>query len=147
MNEQTNRLLNDIRAYLRISAAAASKVSAPKILDTYEKALVYRMLDGKTSQYKVEETTGVPQPTISRWLEAFVQARLVTPPDEYNQSHRALFTLEELGIELAMLKKRAKKGAKPSQETTPTTTQTSTSEAQQGSIQKYLEEEKGEPTK
>jgi len=147
LSEQTNRLLNDIRAYLRISAAAASKVSAPEILDTYEKALIYSMLDGKTSQGKVEQTTEVPQPTISRWLETFVQARLVSPPDEYNQSHRALFTLAELGIELATLKKRAKKSETPSLKTTQPVPQETPSGAQQGTVQKYLEEEKSGTSK
>ena len=143
----TNRILSDIRAYLRISAASVLKVSAARVLDTCEKALVYSKLDGKTSQSKIEQATGVPQQTVSFWLVTFVQEGLVAPPDEFNEGHKSLFALQELGIELATLKKRAKKGARPSQEPTPATTQTSTNEAQQGGIQKYLEGEKSEPTK
>ncbi len=141
----TNRILSDIRAYLRISAAAASRVSAPKILDSYEKAFVYSKLDGKTSQSKIKQITGVPQPTVSRWLETFVQERLVSPPDEFNESHKALFTLQELGIELTIMKKRDKKGAKQSPKTT--TPNVAPSEEPQGSVQKYLEGEKSGTTK
>jgi hypothetical protein len=101
-------ILNDIRTYLRISAAAALRTSAKAVFDTYEKALVFSKLDGKMTQIKIGADTGVPQPTISIWLTGFVQAGLVTPPDQYSNSHRALFTLQELGIELGTLKKRAK---------------------------------------
>lgn len=141
---ETNKILSDIRSYLRISAAAATKGSAAKTLDTYEKAFIYSKLDGKTSQRKIEKASGVPQPTISAWLTIFVEAGLVSPPDEYNESYRALFTLKELGIELTTLKKRVK-GAKPILETT--TPQTTPSEAQHINTQKNLEEEKRETTK
>ena len=136
---ETNKILSEIRAYLRISAAAASRISAARTLDTYEKALVYSKLDGKTSQRWMEQATGVPQRTIGNWLATFVQAGLASPPDEYNDSHRALFTLQELGIEVTALKKRAKE-AKPSLETA--TSQIVPSEAQQSVIQKYQGEEK-----
>jgi hypothetical protein len=135
---ETERLLNDIRAYIRISAAAASRLVAKSTLDTYEKALVYSKLDGKTAQTKIEADTKVPQPTISVWLAGFIQAGLVSPPDQYNLSHRALFTLQELGIELGMLKKRAKtsKFVSPS---SPTPTPQEPTKSQQDAIQKTLE--------
>lgn len=138
---ETEKLLNDIRAYLRISAAAASRATAKGVLDTYEKALVYSKLDGKTAQTKIEADTKVPQPTISVWLTGFVQAGLVAPPDQYNTSHRALFTLQELGIELGMLKKRVK-ASKPIAQTSPATIQQTPTEPQQSVIQKTLESEK-----
>jgi hypothetical protein len=108
LTSETERLLNDIRAYLRISAAAASRAVAKTLLDTYEKASVYNKLDGKTSQTKIEADIKVPQATISVWIGGFVQGGLVSPPNQYNSSHKALFTLQELGIELDMLKKRAR---------------------------------------
>lgn len=138
---ETGKLLSDIRAYLRISAAAALRVYATKILDTYEKALIYSKLDGKTSQKKIEQVSGVPQTTISSWLPTFIQAGLVSPPDEYNESHRALFTLQELGIDLTTLK-RSEKAAKPSPEIKSTEQESQMNEAQRGPIQKYLGEEK-----
>lgn len=147
MSEQTNRILSDIRAYIRISAASTLRVSASGIIDIYEKALVYRMLDGKTSQAKIEQTTGVPDSTTGHWLEAFVQGKLASPPDEYNPSHKALFTLEELGIELSALKRRSKKGGKPIPETAKLASkEKETSGTQQSPIQKFLEaNENGTP--
>lgn len=117
---ETEKLLNDIRAYLRLSAAAASRANASSVFDTYEKALVYSKLDGKNTQIKIEADTKVPQRTISTWLTGFIQAGLVAPPDQYNGSHRALFTLQELRIELGNLKKRVK-ASEPSTQPSPAT--------------------------
>jgi len=138
---ESDKLLNDIRAYLRISAAAASRLVARATLDIYEKALVYSRLDGKTSQSRIETETKIPQATISVWLAGFVQAGLASPPDQYNPSHRALFTLQELGIELGVLKKRAKTPKTISQSDQTPTSQAPV-EPQQGAIQKTLEPEK-----
>ncbi|SRR6266540_3308479 len=100
------RLNSDIRAYLRVIASAQVKPNAFKVINTYEKALVYSMMDRSVSQIKLQQTTGVPQRTISDWMLAFVELGLAAPPDEFNQNHRALFTLRELGIDLGSLKKR-----------------------------------------
>jgi len=135
---ETERLLNDIRVYLRISAAAASRATAKSVLDTYEKALVYSKLDGKITQIKIQADTKVPQPTISIWLAGFVQAGLASPPDQYNPSHKALFTLQELGIELGTLKKRAK-AATPVSQPSSTSTPQAPAEPQGAAIQKTLE--------
>jgi hypothetical protein len=137
---ETERLLNDIRAYIRISAAAALRVVAKTSLDIYEKALVYSKLDGKTSQTKIETDTKVPQTTISVWLAGFVQAGLTSPPDQYNSSHKALFTLQELGIDLGMLKRR--KVSKPIPQPSPTTASQASNKPQESVIQKTLEPEK-----
>lgn len=107
MNE-TDVILNDIRAYLRISAAAAARPVAAKTLDLQEKALAYSKMDGKTPQSKIESTTGIPQQTISRWADEFVSAGLASAPNEYVTAHRALFSLNELGIDVSALKKRTK---------------------------------------
>jgi len=108
MMSEVERLLNDIKAYIRISAAADSRIVAKATFDTYEKALVYSKLDGRTFQTKIEIDTGIPQQTVSDWLADFVQTGLASPPDKYNACHRALFTLLELGIKLSALKKRTK---------------------------------------
>jgi DNA-binding transcriptional ArsR family regulator len=142
---ETERLLNDIRAYLRISAAAALRATAKSVIDTYEKALVYSKLDGKITQIKIEADTEVPQPTISIWLTGLVQAGLVAPPDQYNNSHRALFTLQELGIELGTLKKRAKV-SKPIAQPSPATVQQAPTEPQQSVNQKNPGSEKSGAT-
>lgn len=113
---ETDRILNDIRAYLRITAAAASKSVAAKVIDMQEKAQVYEKLNGETSQQKIETETGVPQQTISRWTDEFVEAGLASAPNEYCKNCRALFTLRELGINISELKKRKKKGLAEVQE-------------------------------
>lgn len=118
---ETEKLLNDIRAYLRLSAAVASRTNASIVLDTYEKALVFSKLDGKAIQTKIAADVGIAQPTVSIWLNGFVQAGLVTPPDQYNSSHRALFTLQELSIDLGTLKRRAKPSK--SEQPSPTSVQ------------------------
>jgi len=142
---ETEKLLNDIKAYLRISAAVASRTTAKSVFDTYDKALVYTKLDGKTGRMKIENDTKVPEGTIKNWAAAFVQAGLAAPPDQYNPSHKALFTLQELGIELEMLKRRSK-GSKPmAQAVQPPASQLS-NEPQQGVVQKTLESDtSGEP--
>lgn len=99
------RLLNDIRTYLRISAANALREIASKIIDSKEKAIIYAKIDGGTSQTKLAEVTKVPQRTIADWCIAFADVGLASEPNEYFKSHRALFTLRELGIDVAKLKK------------------------------------------
>src|SRR5437899_475994 len=104
----SDAILSDIRAYIRISAAAALRGSAVLVLDSVEKASVYSGLDGYASQLKIQELTGVPQGTISRWIADFTLAGIVAPPDEVYKTARALFTLQELGIDMTTLKRRAK---------------------------------------
>lgn len=106
--EDPTRILSDIRAYVRISAASASKATAQKTLDTWEKALVYSKLNGVTSQAKIAEDTTLPQKTVSNWVIEFVESGLASEPNELFKSHRALFSLRELGIDLAKLKPRKK---------------------------------------
>jgi transposase len=111
MNEksETDKILNDIRTYLRTSAAVASRNIASKVFDTQEKAQVFEKLSEGASQAKIEAVTGIPNQTISRWINEFVEAGLVTPPNEYSNSYRALFTLRELAINTSELTKRTKK--------------------------------------
>jgi transposase-like protein len=120
---ETDKILNDIRAYLRISAAAASKSVAASVIDTQEKAQVYEKLGEGKSQQKIESETGIANQTISDWMRKFVEAGLVSPPNDYLKTYRSLFTLKELGINATALEKRREKqhlasvkGKKDSQE-------------------------------
>lgn len=88
-------------------AATTLRPTAGRVIDTYEKALLFSKLDGNTRQLRLQEATKVPQPTISVWLGKFTEAGIVSPPDEVYRNYRALFTLQELGINIATLKKRA----------------------------------------
>ncbi len=113
-------ILNDIRSYTRIAAAASLRQTAARIFDTYEKALAYTKMDGNTSTYKIADVTTVPQRTVATWADDFVQANLAAPPDEIHSSHKALFTLSELVIDLSTLKKRKKQAEGTQQPTTAT---------------------------
>lgn len=108
---ETNKILNDIRSYLRISAASSAKSSAAIIIDSYEKGVVFGKLDGLTTQIKLEQITKIPISTINRWLDSFLKGRIIAPPGEYYPNYRALFTLDELEIKLEDLKKRGKKNS------------------------------------
>jgi hypothetical protein len=104
--DETDSILNEIRIYLRISAAQVMKPIATTTLDSYEKALVFSKLDGKLSQTQIESETKMPIQTIGRWLNSFVSGGIVVSPTEFNPGYKALFTLQELGINLSELKKR-----------------------------------------
>jgi hypothetical protein len=104
--DKTEALLGDIRGYLKIMAAIALRPMAGRVLDTYEKALLFSKLDGNTPQLKLQELTKVPQPTISIWMGKFMEAGIVCPPNDIYRNYRAMFTLQELGISIATLRKR-----------------------------------------
>lgn len=106
---ETEKILNDIRAYLRINAAAALRPVAATVIDSQEKAKVYEKLSEGKTQPMIEAETGIPQRTISDWVGKFTEAGLVTPPNEHERVYRALFTLRELGINTAGLRTRKKK--------------------------------------
>ncbi len=105
---ETDKILNDIRTYLRISAAAAAKSVAKVVIDTLEKAQVYEKLAEGKSQQKIEAETGIAQTTVSGWISKFVEAGLVSPPNDYLKAYKALFTLRELGINPLELKRKKK---------------------------------------
>ena len=112
MSDHSDRdiaILNDIRSYLRITAASSSRDVASKVIDTQEKANIYSKMDGKTSTFQIADATGVPQRTVGNWAEDFVKSGLASPPNEFFRSHRALFSLTELAVDISLLKKRKKK--------------------------------------
>src|SRR6266571_8093205 len=104
--DKTEALLGDIRGYLRAMAAMAIRPMAGRVLDTYEKALLFSKLDGNTPQLRLQELTKVPQPTISIWMGKFMEAGIVSPPNDIYRNYRAMFTLQELGISVATLRRR-----------------------------------------
>ena len=116
-DEKEHEILNDVRAYLRITAANASRSTANRVIDSWEKASVFAKMDGKSSTYKIAEGLGIPQRTVANWADDFVKAGLASPPDEFHSSHKALFLLSELSIDASQLKRKKK-------ETTAAPTQT-----------------------
>jgi len=121
VTDTSDKILNDITTYLRVTAASVSRENAARVIDSAEKAAVYAKLDGNTSQGKLEQVTGVPNQTLSHWLPEFVLGGIASPPNEYYRSHRALFTLQELGINPSDLKKRVKPSSKNASPTQPGT--------------------------
>ncbi len=107
--ERVELILGDIRSYVRSMAVNAVRPTAVSVLDQYEKALVYDKLglDGKTTGASLGLTTKIAESTISDWLSKFTEAGIASPPDDAHRGYRALFTLQELGINLATLKKKA----------------------------------------
>lgn len=110
---KNNETLNSIASYLRIIAANAVRPKAGQVLDKYEKAVAYSKMDGNTSQMKIATSLGVPQRTVANWADDFLHYHLVQAPSDYNSSHKALFTLEELGVDVAGLKKQYVKTPAP----------------------------------
>ena len=104
--EDSNVILDDIRTYVRMSAAASARQTAKAIIDNSEKALVYSKLNGYTAQSKLADDTKIPQKTISNWVGLFIEAGLASEPTANFTNQRALFTLRELGIDMARLKQR-----------------------------------------
>ncbi|TMI55222.1 hypothetical protein E6H14_09360 [Candidatus Bathyarchaeota archaeon] len=96
-----------VLGYLRAMASVALRPMAEEVLDTYEKALLFSKLDGNTSQLKLQEMTRIPQATISRWVNEFTDAGIVAPPGKAFRNHQARFTLRELRVNMAGLKKKA----------------------------------------
>lgn len=95
-----------VLGYLRVMASVAVRPLAEEILDTYEKALLFSRLDGNTPQLKLQEMTKIPQATISRWVNEFTDAGIVAPPGKAFRNHQARFTLGELRVNIAGLKKK-----------------------------------------
>lgn len=103
---KNEEIVYNMTAYLRIIAADSVKQMASEVIDKWEKAMAYSKMDGNTSQAKIASVMGVPAKTISNWADDFVRYHLVLLPSKYNISHKALFSLEELGVEVSNLKKQ-----------------------------------------
>jgi len=95
--------------YLRIIAAASMRIVAEKIINTYRKAIVYKNLNGKNSHEQVSKITKVPRRTVSSYIEEFVSLGLVVRASELSKYDKALFTLEELQIDIDFMKNSEKK--------------------------------------
>lgn len=108
-NTKSEETLHEIAAYLRIIAASSVKQRANEVIDKWEKAMAYDKMDGKTPQTKIATAIGVPQRTVANWADEFLQYHLAVPPSDYNSSHKALFSLGELNVDVASLKKKYSK--------------------------------------
>jgi hypothetical protein len=110
-NTKTEETLHEIAAYLRIIAASSVKQRAGEVINKWQKAMVYDKMDGNTSQQKIATAIGVPQRTVANWADEFLHYHLAVPPSVFNSSHKALFSLEELNVDVSSLKKQYSKTA------------------------------------
>lgn len=99
-------LLAQLLPYVRIIAASLVSDAAKKVIDSYQKAQVYNSLNGTTSDEEISKAIGVPRRTITSWADSFVKNRLAVRED---RKEKALFSLEELGIDINTLKKLEEK--------------------------------------
>lgn len=110
--KEKDRLLIELRAYARIIAASLVSTKAKKVIDDYQKAQVYAILDGEKSDYQISDATGVLRRTVTNWVKEFVKNNLAIGSGEAGKKERlerALFTLEELEIDLNLLKREWEK--------------------------------------
>lgn len=106
--DERDRLLFEIMTYIRATAAIGLKEKTKGILNSYRKALAYQNLDGNRPQTEIAKICGVSQPMISGYANEFVSNGLAIEPNRYYRFHRALFSLGELEVDLASLKKLEK---------------------------------------
>lgn len=99
MPDEAARLLYDILQYTRAQAIAAARPTAKPLLDSAKKCAVYAAMDGKRSQKEIVDATKIPQATVSTWMGSFFKAGIAVPGGEYYSGPRALFTLDELGVQ------------------------------------------------
>jgi predicted HTH transcriptional regulator len=104
--DDRDRMLLEMHAYARALAASAISGRAKKVIDDYQKALVYCSLNGAKTDEETHRTTNVPRRTITDWVKLFVKNDLAIAEGKLE---RALFSLEELDIDLAALKKEWEK--------------------------------------
>lgn len=104
-----NDLLVDLVAYARVIAASAVTERAQGLIDSYEKAQAYVHLDGEKTDTDISRQIKVPRRTVTDWVSKFVSHGLAV---RRGRSERALFTLEELGINVGALKRKRKKKPK-----------------------------------
>lgn len=107
MTDETNRLLYQILLYTRAQAVATARQSALAVVDSPRKAQVYSLMDGTRSQKQIVEIVKAPQATVSRHMISFFKAGLAVPAGEHYSGPKALFTLDELGIDEGQLSKKA----------------------------------------
>ena len=108
-NTELVEVLSELRTYSRVVAACAMSPRAKTVIDNYEKAQTYANLDGEKTDKEISRAVNVSRRTVSSWVEEFVRHGLV---EKKGYSEKALFTLEELDIQLKELRKAEKRSRK-----------------------------------
>ena len=98
--------LKDIRKWVRFSGWNNVKDVLTETLDEPEKVVVYSLTDGDTSIRDIRDQTGASFGAIQSWWKSWAKVGIVET-FEYGRGTRAraLFVLEEFGIEIPELEK------------------------------------------
>ncbi len=97
--EEQIRLLREILRWTRETALPATRERVEQLLDTDPKKRVYEAIaEGTQSMRALEKATGARRADISDWVKVW-EARAIVEPGA--SPPKALFTLQELGIESA----------------------------------------------
>lgn len=104
---EIREMVAELVAYVRVIAASKASEKAQSLIDIHEKAKAYTLMDGKRTDTDIAKSIHVPRRTVTEWEGKFVASGLAV---RVGRSQRALFTLEDLGINLRSLKKKYKKG-------------------------------------
>lgn len=122
--KEKDRLLAELHAFAKTTAATSVSTRAKKVIDDYQKAQVYANLNGGRSDSQISKITGVPRRTVTARVDEFVKNGVAIRLGEAGKKgrlERALFTLDELDIDLNQLKrdwkKRKSNSPKPKRET------------------------------
>lgn len=109
----TEALLHEILLYTKAQAIPAVRETAQGLITNASRAAIYRALDGKTSQADIARARSVTQQAIGPVVQSFIKAGLAAPASEFFAAPKALFTLDELGIDATLLEAKPKKAAQP----------------------------------
>ena len=112
-DDSVKKLLADLLTYARAGSALSAKQRANEVIDTLEKAKIYKSLDGLTTHDEIADLTNNPRETVRNWIREFSGYGIVSQPNEFYSHHKALFSLDDLGIDLDTLRAKPKKKKLP----------------------------------
>jgi len=99
------KTLEEIRKWLRFSGWTNVKEVLIDTLDEPEKIVAYSLTDGDTSIRNIRDKTGMSFGAIQNWWKIWAQVGIVETFEAGRGTRaRALFNLEDFGIEIPELK-------------------------------------------
>jgi len=100
---QVVELLKELVNWTRASGYTNIRATLVANLDTEEKVRVYRLTDGEKSTRQIQAATGVDKNQVSQYWRAWERAGIVVTVPGTRGRRRALFSLEDFGIDTASL--------------------------------------------
>jgi hypothetical protein len=99
--ERQEALLAGLSLWVRLLANDQAKSFFEKTLKGDREKWVYEALDGEATQTTIQQRTSVPQPTVSRWVQAWDDLGIVV--DVGGGKRRKIISLAALGIDVPPL--------------------------------------------